>query len=144
MPKARKQSSLGRVARRVAVAAPLPITKTNFSPEKHQEEETDLPGKQNLSRGQRRRLAKREQYLKREKMILSSLQLKTQEEQKGRIDGLNAIRDALLNTTKDESRPQKKEHVNTYRSNKGKKRLLAEEAHHMSLVSFYLFVSLAF
>lgn len=48
-----------------------------------------------LSRGQRKKLAKRERYLKREKMIMSSLRLKRLEEQKGRLDGLDAIREAL-------------------------------------------------
>ena len=48
-----------------------------------------------LSRGQRKRLAKREQYLKREKMVMSSLRLQQLEEQKGKLDGLLAIREAL-------------------------------------------------
>lgn len=58
----------------------------------------DVPGeeKEALSRGQRKRLAKRDQYLKREKMVMSSLRLQRLEEQKGRLDGLDAIREALL------------------------------------------------
>ena len=48
-----------------------------------------------LSRGQRRRLAKREQYLKREQMVLSTLRLQRQEQQKNQIDGLDALREAL-------------------------------------------------
>mmetsp|Transcript_60370 Transcript_60370/g.67500 ORF Transcript_60370/g.67500 Transcript_60370/m.67500 type:complete len:300 (+) Transcript_60370:86-985(+) len=52
-----------------------------------------------LSRGQRKRLAKRETFLKKEKMILASLVLRKQDEQKKRIDGLDAIKEALMNTT---------------------------------------------
>ena len=48
-----------------------------------------------LSRGQRKRLAKRDQYLKRENMVLSSLRLKRLEGQVGKLDGLDAIREAL-------------------------------------------------
>ena len=48
-----------------------------------------------LSRGQRKRNAKREQYLKREKMILSTLSLKRKEDQTKRIDGLDALKEAL-------------------------------------------------
>ena len=48
-----------------------------------------------LSRGQRKRLAKREQYLKREKMVMSSLRLQRLEQEKGKLDGLLAIREAL-------------------------------------------------
>ena len=48
-----------------------------------------------LSRGQRKRLAKRGQYAKREKMILSSLRLQRVEDQKRRIDGMDALKEAL-------------------------------------------------
>lgn len=57
---------------------------------------TTNTGSANLSRGQRKRMAKREQYLRREKMVMNSLAVKRQEEQKRRIDGLDAIRDALM------------------------------------------------
>lgn len=138
MPKAAKNSKLGRVARRLAAGHPLPLSITKDVGRGQQEEEPDAPGKQDLSRGQKRRLAKREQYVKREKMILTSLKLKSQEEQKGRIDGLDAIREALVGTTRDAGKVEKKEPVNTptHKSNKGKQRLLAEEVHHMGLVSF--------
>lgn len=56
------------------------------------------PSHNNLSRGQRKRLLKREQYLKREKMILSTLKLQRSQEQKGRLDGLDAIKEALVET----------------------------------------------
>ena len=48
-----------------------------------------------LSRGQRKRQHKRDQYLKRENMVLSSLRLKRLEGQVGKLDGLDAIREAL-------------------------------------------------
>lgn len=137
MPKAAKNSKLGRVARRLAAGDPLPQSINKYNGQRQKEEEPDA-GKQDLSRGQRKRHAKREQYVKREKMILSSLKLKSQEEQKGRIDGLDAIREALVGTTRDAGKVEKKEPVNTstHKSNKGKKLLLVEEVHHMGLVSF--------
>ena len=48
-----------------------------------------------LSRGQRKRNAKKEQYLRRENMILSTLALRRKDEQKKRIDGLDALKEAL-------------------------------------------------
>jgi len=52
-----------------------------------------------LSRGQRKRLAKKEQYLRRERMVRSVLRLKEEEKeqrnQRKRLDGLDAIRKAL-------------------------------------------------
>ncbi|KAL3780081.1 hypothetical protein ACHAW5_004565 [Stephanodiscus triporus] len=48
-----------------------------------------------LSRGQRKRLAKRDQYLKRENMVMSSLRLRRLDDQVGKLDGLDAIREAL-------------------------------------------------
>eukprot|EP00980_Cylindrotheca_fusiformis_P025055 scaffold12982_cov129-Cylindrotheca_fusiformis.AAC.3 len=132
MPKATKTSNLGRVARRVAAAGPLPLPiDKNVRPET---KEGDTVEKRNLSRGQRRRLAKREQYLKREKMILASLKLKSQEEQKGKIDGLNALREALLGTTEQTDQIKEDEAVATHKSNKGKKRMVSEEAFRMNLV----------
>ena len=55
-------------------------------------------GTASLSRGQRKRQAKRDQYLRREKLILSSLQLQKAQEQARRIDGLDAMKEALLAT----------------------------------------------
>ena len=131
MPKATKSSRLGRVARRMAAAEPLPIS-VGKEPSTFDEE----PSTQTLSRGQRRRQAKRDQYRKREQMILSSLRLKSQEEQKGRIDGLDAIREALMNTTKHGKVEQNDpNNASSFKTNKGKKRLLVEESHHLSLVS---------
>jgi ABC-type dipeptide/oligopeptide/nickel transport system ATPase subunit len=51
-----------------------------------------------MSRGQKKRLAKRDQYLRKDRLIMASLKLKQQDEQKKRIDGLDAIKEALLST----------------------------------------------
>jgi ABC-type dipeptide/oligopeptide/nickel transport system ATPase subunit len=73
--------------------------------------------------------------VRKEKLILSSLVLKKQEEQKQRIDGLDAIRDALMNTTKDDkSKEGQEEHAESYNTNKAKRKLVAEEARHVGLV----------
>jgi hypothetical protein len=49
-----------------------------------------------LSRGQKKRQTKKLQYLKREQLVLSSLRLRREQDQKSRIDGLDAVRAALL------------------------------------------------
>jgi ABC-type dipeptide/oligopeptide/nickel transport system ATPase component len=130
MPKAPKASKLNRVARRVAAAAPIPVK------EHKNDEDPGTEESQILSRGQRKRLAKREQFLRREKLVLSSLKLKSQEEQKRRIDGLDAIKEALMNTTKTQT-PEGTDddpHTNHYTTNNAKKALVASELEHMSLV----------
>lgn len=93
-----------------------------------------------LSRGQRKRQAKREQYLKKEKMIMSSLQLKEEDEQKKRIDGLDALKEALMETAAkssagtDASSETKTKPASTITSNKAKQQILSSELNHMSLV----------
>ncbi len=94
-----------------------------------------------LSRGQRKRLAKREQYLKRDKMIMSSLRVKREEEQRGRIDGLDAIKEALTQTIKmsqklDEAELDhtSKQNEESAKSNKGKKHIAQKELTHFNLV----------
>mmetsp|Transcript_4322 Transcript_4322/g.8016 ORF Transcript_4322/g.8016 Transcript_4322/m.8016 type:complete len:226 (+) Transcript_4322:114-791(+) len=100
--------------------------------------------KETLSRGQRKRLAKREQYLKREKMIMSSLRLQRLEEQKGKLDGLDAIREALgdashssksiMSAAKDMSKSADKTKDLPCNTNKSKKTLANTEISHMGLV----------
>lgn len=106
--------------------------------------------KQALSRGQRKRLAKREQYLKREKMVMASLKLKRQDEQRGKLDGLDALREALISTHKPGKRGEGGEGGNDksgkdesdsstpqpapYSTNKAKKNLAGREVAHMNLV----------
>eukprot|EP00578_Thalassiosira_sp_NH16_P011927 CAMPEP_0181109358 /NCGR_PEP_ID=MMETSP1071-20121207/18133_1 /TAXON_ID=35127 /ORGANISM="Thalassiosira sp., Strain NH16" /LENGTH=264 /DNA_ID=CAMNT_0023193047 /DNA_START=49 /DNA_END=844 /DNA_ORIENTATION=+ len=97
-----------------------------------------------LSRGQRKRLAKREQYLKREKMVMSSLRLQRLDEQKGKLDGLDAIREALgkvsplcnpmMSATEEMSKPAEDTMKLTFNTNKSKKTLANTEISHMGLV----------
>ena len=99
-----------------------------------------------LSRGQRKRHAKREQYLKREKMVLSSLRLQHLEEQKGKLDGLDAIREALpssnsIRLAKEAANAQSSKQssaatpqVPACGTNKSKKTLANSEISHMGLV----------
>ncbi len=93
-----------------------------------------------LSRGQKKRLAKREQYLNKEKMVLSSLRLQRLEEQKGKIDGLDAIRDALgeamsSNFSKSKLPDNNISDGSKYiMTNKAKKALASAEITHMGLV----------
>lgn len=97
--------------------------------------------KEALSRGQRKRLAKREQYLKKEKMVMSSLRLQRMEEQKGRLDGLDAIREALgaatsSAATKPIASAAEEDTTNqmTCNTNKSKKKVANSEISHMGLV----------
>ncbi len=101
--------------------------------------------KETLSRGQRKRLAKREQYLKREKMIMSSLRLQRLEEQKGKLDGLDALRDALTSSNPDRlpsdsstdsmhNHPVDMPKAPPCKTNRSKEVLANVEISHMSLV----------
>ena len=91
-----------------------------------------------LSRGQRKRQAKRDQYLRKEKMILLSLQLQKEQDQKKRMDGLDALKEALLETVQES--PTTKPATTSLtqnvvvKSNKAKQRLASSELVHMSLV----------
>ena len=92
-----------------------------------------------LSRGQRKRLAKRELYLKREKMVMSSLRLRQIDEQKGKIDGFDLLKEALpsLNDIAAASKARKKAKQNATLStttNKAKKRLATQEISQFGLV----------
>lgn len=96
------------------------------------------PVSQTLSRGQRKRLARRDQFLRKEKLILSSLMLQRQEEQKRRIDGLDAIKQALLDTTTISADTTKGKNGGTRRmlvsTNKAKQKLMVGEMEHMNLI----------
>lgn len=85
------------------------------------------------SRGQRRRLAKREQYLKREHMILSSLRLSREQEQKNKIDGIDSLWKALPTVSKDEE-AGRSDNSQLIRKNKQKKNIAVEEVVHYNLV----------
>jgi hypothetical protein len=110
-------------------------------------DDEDGPASQSLSRGQRKRLAKRDQFLKKEKLILSSLMLQKQEEQKRRIDGLDAIKHALLNTTSTTVANTKATTTTNGKkigtgtttqmiiaTNKAKRKLMVGEMEHMNLI----------
>jgi ABC-type dipeptide/oligopeptide/nickel transport system ATPase component len=94
-----------------------------------------------LSRGQRKRLAKREQYLKREQMIMSSLKLSHEESQKNRLDGLDAIKNALAETirhtvqhsSRNTGSPLDKQSSVT-KSNFSKKKIAHKEINQLNLV----------
>lgn len=92
-----------------------------------------------LSRGQKKRQAKRDQYLKREKMILSTLKLQKMEEQKKRIDGLDAIKEALTQTIREnqerkELEKQQQAEDAPAKTNKSKKNIAQKEISHLNLV----------
>jgi Ribosome biogenesis protein SLX9 len=93
-----------------------------------------------LSRGQKKRQMKREQYLRKEHMVLSSLRLKRQEEQIHRIDGLDALKDALMNIestatpTIPEDTPAPVPSQTKINTNHSRQVLLQKEVAHMNLV----------
>lgn len=93
---------------------------------------------ENLSRGQRKRLAKRNKYMKREQMILSTLKLRHEEEQSKRIDGLDALRNALLHTTSsgdgDKEKQQQQQNQLLGKTNASKQKLQQMELNHYNLV----------
>jgi len=94
--------------------------------------------KEALSRGQRKRLAKRELYLKREKMVMSSLRLKRMDEQKGKIDGLDLLKEALPSlddiAAASKARKAKQNAMLSTNTNKAKKQLASAEISQFSLV----------
>lgn len=137
MPKVGGTKKLNRVARRAAALDPLPAKRKEHAINDdmatgNEESESN----QGLSRGQRKRLAKREQYLKKEKMILSTLMLQRREEQKKRIDGLDAIREALIDTVRsgETTHDDSEEHAPSYGTNRSKKGLVTGEIERMQLV----------
>lgn len=103
-------------------------------------DEDESPTNQDLlSRGQRKRLAKREQYLKREQMVMSSLKLKHAEDQKSRIDGLDAIKNALVETikhgvTRTETKAGVLDEPEHTKTNNSKKNIARKEINQLNLV----------
>lgn len=156
MPKATKVGkfrSASKASSRDVRAAPLTFH-SNLSPEKKKRvdvhpkntdvtNDDEFPNEMDdapLSRGQRKRLAKREQYLKRENMVMSSLRLRRIDDQKGKLDGLDAIREALTASTSSSSvsvpRQQKQapNKLMTCNTNRSKRTLANSEISHMGLV----------
>eukprot|EP00934_Nitzschia_sp_Nitz4_P009139 Nitzschia sp. Nitz4//scaffold161_size51353//32214//32837//NITZ4_006951-RA/size51353-processed-gene-0.61-mRNA-1//1//CDS//3329537918//9129//frame0 len=136
MPKVGKNAKLHRKARQVAATSPLGSLAKNAKVEEAQVEDATNKEGEALSRGQRKRMAKREQYLKKEKLILSTLLLKKEMDQKRRIDGLDAIRNALMDTTKqdDTAEEQQDESNPSYGSNRAKRNLVTNEVERLGLV----------
>jgi hypothetical protein len=154
MPKVTKVGTFRRQAREDAASVavtPLGPPISSASPTLRHDDDKDTNDEKNkdalaqgtlasLSRGQRKRQAKREQYLRRERMILSTLKLKHQEEQKKRLDGLDALKEALMevasppnevDAAKSEAPGQP---ANMLKSNKSKRELTLREVTHLNLV----------
>jgi len=139
-------SSLQSAAAAITAGSPTPSADKTTRSVKNQQNSVDTTKKQEqvLSRGQRKRLAKREQYLKKERLVLNSLKLKHAEEQKKRIDGLDAIKEALIATVTKETAKEGKEDDNDetskaeekhmIKTNKARKSLVEKETAQMNLV----------
>ena len=128
---------VSKVGRKRAKASSAILEKPNTDDGSNSEKGASAT--QSLSRGQRKRMQKREQYLKRERMVLSTLKLKKIEEQKSRIDGLDAIKEALSSTiqkSKLESNveAEESEEKKLLKSNKSKKEVAQKELNHLNLV----------
>lgn len=129
MPKVKRTAKIR--SKLTANTSPAPISENV--------DEKDASTDQVLSRGQKKRQAKRDQYLKREKMIFSSLHIKRMEEQKGRLDGLDALKEALTKSMKANSQ-NAEGHLNdperkvVTKTNKSKKSLAQAELPHLNLV----------
>ena len=94
-------------------------------------------GGTNLSRGQKKRMAKREQYLRKERLVMASLMLKKEEEQAKRIDGLDALKAALLSTTTDDQKDddeKQQQAPNALKTAKSRQSLLQRESNQLQLV----------
>lgn len=128
---------VSKVGRKRAKASSAILEKPNTDDGSNSEKGASAT--QSLSRGQRKRMQKREQYMKRERMVLSTLKLKKIEEQKSRIDGLDAIKEALSSTiqkSKLESNVEveESEEKKLLKSNKSKKEVAQKELNHLNLV----------
>lgn len=127
------QSNLSYEKKKLVDIHPKNADDTNKDEFPH--ERDDAP----LSRGQRKRLAKRDQYLKRENMVMSSLRLRRMDDQKGKLDGLDAIREALTTSTSSsvsvaQQQKQAPNKLMTCNTNKSKRTLANSEISHMGLV----------
>ena len=136
MPKVKRVAN----SRSKAAAVSLLSSTKNIAVDKKDGTEKGPDATENLSRGQRKRMLKRDQYLRRETMVLSTLKLKKIEEQKGRIDGLDAIKDALSETVKksqqmsNDSTEEIHDKSEAAKTNKAKKDIAQKELTHFNLV----------
>lgn len=133
-----KVSKVGKF-RQTAAAAPVTTTTTSPTAGASITDPVVDDHESALSRGQRKRQAKKDQYLKRQKLVLSTLMLKKQQDQKNRIDGLDALKEALqatvaeiddTNTSNAEGALPSQHRI----TNKSKKELSAREVSHLGLV----------
>lgn len=100
-----------------------------------------MPKGQQLSKGQRKRQAKRMQYLKRERLIQSSLSLRRKSEPQDAM-AVDSLKDAIgvVDASTKNMTTSRGNHSGHHfsskrvKSNRGKKRLQNEEVMHMSLV----------
>ena len=144
-PPTTQSSIMPKVAGRFRAAAKtssLRDVKLGAPPEAESSSEKEAAA---LSRGQRKRLANREQYLKREKMVMSSLRLQRLEQEKGKLDGLLAIREALgeacsshppksLTSDAKDMKSDATKKQPTCNTNRSKKAVANREISHMGLV----------
>jgi Ribosome biogenesis protein SLX9 len=93
-----------------------------------------LENEDGLSRGQRKRQVKKDQYMKRQKLVLSTLMLKRREEQSKRIDGLNALKEALLGTLQENPKMKIDNNAPSFTTNFSKQKLVVQEVSHLGLV----------
>ena len=101
LPQPQYNAPMPKVSRVGKFRATAKSSSPSAPPKASPNENNDASDKSSsLSRGQRKRQAKREQYMKREKMILSSLRLQKLQEEKGRLDGFEAVRLSLPEYTK--------------------------------------------
>jgi hypothetical protein len=125
MPKATRVGKFRQAAKAAAAATASTSTTTD--------KEATTP----LSRGQKKRMAKREQYLRRERLVMASLKLKHEQEQAKRIDGLDAIKEALSATMTEvsaEAAVQTSQPRNLLKNQKSRQELLKRESNQLELV----------
>jgi hypothetical protein len=136
MPKVSKVGKFRKTAATVAgniVDSPS-LNKVNDSERiENIKEVNTLQVENELSRGQRKRQAKKDQYMKRQKLVLSTLMLKQREEQSKRIDGLDALKEALLGTLQEKSKA-KDDITQSLMTNISKQKLVGQEVSHLGLV----------
>jgi len=108
-----------------------------------EKDEKESSETQPLSRGQKRRMLKHKRHLKREEMILSSLRLKKQDDQRGKLDGMDAIKEALSQTIQRNREISRQKSPSSAaevtgdlltKSNKDKRNVAQTEIPHLNLV----------
>lgn len=135
MPKASRVGKFRQAAKAASAVVAAAPSSTTTSPGPHLTATVE-GSSTSLSRGQKKRMAKREQYLRKERLVMGSLMLKKQQEQAKRIDGLDAIKQALLATTQgDDNKHDKKASTpNMLKSQKSRETLLQKESNQLQLV----------